>query len=160
MLKGKGGMVKIFTMEFLRERILWIVIIAVLIMFMIGMIAYIASFRSHIISLQQQIAKENEKLKIALRDIPTLDYSDIERLKDYGLQDPVTDITVDLKKHPELIPYEAVLGGTMRFHKAYVLTPEWVLANFDDGHIGGHMLLEYDVSDGTISWRIVASYLY
>lgn len=151
---------KIFTMEFLRERVSWIIIICVLIMFIIGMIAYIASFRSHIISLQKQIAKENEKLKIALRDIPTLDYSDIERLKDHGLQDPVEDITRDLEKHEELIPYEAVHGGTMRFHKVYVLTPKWVLADFDDGHIGGHMLLEYDVSDGTISWRIVASYLY
>lgn len=151
---------KIFTMEFLRARMWWIVIAAVLVMFIIGTFSYIISFRSHIISLQKQIAKENEKLKIALRDIPTLNYTDIERLKDCGLEDPVTDVAHDLKKHPEFIPYKAVLGGTMRFHNVYVLTPQWVLANFDDGHIGGDMLLEYNVSEGTISWRIVASYVY
>lgn len=150
-----------FNENFPKERIFWIGLSAVLIIFIIILFTYIMGFRRQIMAIQELLAKENEKLKVALRDIPTLDHSEIELLKDYGLQDPVTGIADNLEKHTELIPYQAVLGGTMRFHKVYVLTTKWVLASFEDGHIVGNMLLEYSVSyGGDITWRIVASYLH
>jgi len=87
----------------------------------------------------------------------------IERLKRKGLQDPIKDIITDLMKYNELIPYEGTLGGTMGFYhedNIHILSPKWVFASFEDGHTGGHMLLEYQVSnEGTISWKVIDSYL-
>ena len=42
----------------------------------------------------------------------------------------------------------------------WILTKKWALALFEDGHIGGYILLEYTVSDnGEISWKVIDSYL-
>ncbi len=84
--------------------------------------------------------------------------AEIEQLKRKGLADPIQDLAVDLVKHPELIPMEPVLGGTMDFWRdaVMVLGPGRVRAEFEDGHIGGHMILEYQVSDsGKISWTVL-----
>jgi len=65
--------------------------------------------------------------------------------------------------HNELIPYKGALGGTMKFfheNNIHILSPNWVLAYFEDGHNFGEMLLEYQVlKDGAISWRVIDSYL-
>jgi len=88
---------------------------------------------------------------------------DIERMRRKGLKDPVKDIISDLTQHRELIPYKGILGGTMNFYsesKIWILTNRWVLAYFEDGHIGGYLLLEYEVtSDGGIKWKTLASYI-
>ena len=34
-----------------------------------------------------------------------------------------------------------------------LLDPPYVFAAFDDGHIGGHMLLSYEISEGKIEWK-------
>ncbi len=68
----------------------------------------------------------------------------------------------DLMKHPELIPYDGVLGGTMGFYDTegiQVLSDRWVFAGFDDGHINGYMLLSYRNNDGKIYWEVIDSYL-
>ena len=66
-------------------------------------------------------------------------------------------------QHRELIPYEGVMGGTMGFYSQkdiHILSSRWVLAAFEDGHIGGHMLLEYRVDPGgKIHWRVIVAYL-
>lgn len=72
------------------------------------------------------------------------------------------DIINDLRKHPELIPYDGVLGGTMGFYDPegiHILSDRWVFAGFDDGHINGYMLLSYSINDGKISWEVIDSYL-
>ena len=88
---------------------------------------------------------------------------DIQAMKKKGLADPVRDIIADLKQHRELIPYKGTLGGTMNFYddgKIWILTKKWVLAYFEDGHVAGYLLLEYDVSQGgRIAWKTIASYL-
>lgn len=98
-----------------------------------------------------------------LRNRPRLWSWDIERFKKKGLKQPQKDIIADLRKHNELIPYEGVRGGRMGFYfedNIWVLTKKWVLAYFEDGHIDGYMLLEYQVSDdGKISWKVIKSYL-
>jgi hypothetical protein len=81
-------------------------------------------------------------------------------MKKKGLSDPIQDIISDLMKHNELIPYKGVLGGTMRFYEKEIriLTNKWVLAYFEDGHIGGYLLLEYKISDsGKIDWKRIVS---
>lgn len=48
----------------------------------------------------------------------------------------------------------------MRYSKIHILSPQWVFAGFDDGHIAGEMLLAYEVADDTaIRWYVIASYL-
>lgn len=88
----------------------------------------------------------------------------IAELKEMGLADPVNDLKADLKSHPELIPYKGRLGGTMGFRfpdKIYIASSQWVLAYFEDGHVGGMVLLKFAVSDkGLISWKVADSFLY
>lgn len=87
---------------------------------------------------------------------------DVEALRDLGLANPVHDLLADLEKHPELIPSKGVLGGTMLFasSESAVLSPEWVMGYFEDGHIAGHCLLEYRVQPGGhIFWKRLAAKL-
>jgi len=82
---------------------------------------------------------------------PELKGEDLEELQRKGLKDPLKEIVAGLQKHPELIPYKGVLGGRMGFYFAdmiWVLNKKWVFAYFEDGHIGGWMLLEFKVSQG------------
>ena len=109
---------------------------------------------------------EEEILRVkleALKDGPVLRMGDISRLQKQGLVDPEEDLIADLIQHRELIPYEGVMGGTMGFYSKkdiHVLTSRWVLASFEDGHIGGNMLLEYSVSPGgKIHWRVIVASL-
>jgi hypothetical protein len=88
---------------------------------------------------------------------------DLALLKDQGLEDPVADLIADLQQHPELIPHPGVLGGVMRWTSAdeiRVLSRRWIYAVFDDGHIGGESLLQYDLrAEGQISWKVLESQL-
>jgi len=88
---------------------------------------------------------------------------DIQAMKRADLKDPLKDIISDLKRHRELIPYKGSMGGTMNFYgrsKVWILTKKWALAYFEDGHIGGYLLLEYDITKGGgINWKTLASYL-
>jgi len=88
---------------------------------------------------------------------------DIQAMKRAGLKDRLKDIISDLKRHRELIPYEGSMGGTMNFYgrsKMWILTKKWALAYFEDGHNGGYLLLEYEVTKGGgINWKTLASYL-
>jgi hypothetical protein len=83
-----------------------------------------------------------------------LDDSDIEILRQKGLSDPARQLRDSLNTHPELIPFDPVLGGTMFFDDIDVLQPPLVFANFEDGHIDGSVLFEYEVeSGGHIRWK-------
>lgn len=113
------------------------------------------------------LVAQNNNLNTLLRtrknDMPNninLYNLDIERLKEKGLSNPVQDIVSDLTKHRELIPYEGILGGTMRFYdrEIWILNKKWAFAYFEDGHYGGYLLLEYNVTDtGKIYWIKIAS---
>jgi hypothetical protein len=85
---------------------------------------------------------------------------EIEILQTKGLDDPVNELRDDLAAHTELIPYEGVRGGKMRFvrHTIAILSTRWVYAEFEDGHVSGDCLLEYDVGgDGTITWKMISA---
>ena len=112
--------------------------------------------------LIEQNKNLNRLLQIRKNDMPnniSLYSRNIEILKEKGLSNPVQDIVSNLTKHQELIPYKGVLGGTMGFYdkEIWVLNNKWVFAYFEDGHYGGHMLLEYNVTDnGKINWKRIA----
>jgi hypothetical protein len=71
-------------------------------------------------------------------------------------------IIADLVRHPELIPFDGLEGGTMRFYPAQssVIAPGWAYGYFEDGHIAGHGLFEYQAGpDGKIRWKRLAAKL-
>ena len=75
-----------------------------------------------------------------------------------SIENPEEYIAGQLKEHPEKIPMDAVLGGTMQFRQVQVLTEDWVLAVYDDGHVQGKSIFEYELQpDGDIEFSHVAS---
>lgn len=105
-------------------------------------------------------AERAERLSVGpVRQRVLLHEFELARLRDLGLQDPVADLKADLATHPEIIPYEGVLGGRMAFYDkdAMVFLPGgYVYAPADDGHYEVHALLRYEVSPGgAIRWRLV-----
>jgi hypothetical protein len=87
-----------------------------------------------------------------------LEPEDLVQLMKAGLTDPARQIRDSLAAHPELIPYPGVLGGTMRVtpDEVVILSTDLVWAPFDDGHVLGEMLLEYNViPGGRITWKRV-----
>jgi hypothetical protein len=110
--------------------------------------------------------RERKTLQAKLNAFPggsLLPGGDIAHLNKQGISRLEENLATDLMGHRELIPYEGVMGGTMGFYSKediHVLTSRWVLASFEDGHIGGHMLLEYRVGPGgNISWRVLSAYM-
>lgn len=59
------------------------------------------------------------------------------------IEDPVSHVKNALQKQPEIISLDPVLGGNMEFRQITVLTEEWVLAYYDDGHVQGKAIYEY-----------------
>ncbi|MDF2892355.1 MAG: hypothetical protein K0R80_2722 [Clostridia bacterium] len=117
--------------------------------------------------LQSEIAGINDKLEAAnkeLADLPQIQEFEIAQLKQKGLKDPVKDLTEDLMKRNDLIPYKGVLGGTMGFYfedHIHIISSEWAAAYFEDGHQNGIMLLKYNIQkDGKIRWYVIDSLLY
>jgi hypothetical protein len=116
----------------------------------------IENYKRETDSLKAQNKMLSRKIENDTRNNISLYSYEIEKLKQKGLYDPIKEIISDLTEHPELIPAKGILGGTMRFFESeiYILNNKWVFAYFEDGHIGGYMLLEYNVSDnGEITWN-------
>ena len=73
------------------------------------------------------------------------------------IDNPEAFITEDLSKRPELIPLDAVLGGTMAFRKVEVLSDKWVMAIYDDGHIQGQAIFQYRLlPDKSVAYEVIA----
>jgi len=70
-------------------------------------------------------------------------------------------LKADLQKRADLIKHQPVLGGTMYFPESgiRILTDKWVIAEFEDGHILGYALLNYEVKSGKINWTVIDSYI-
>jgi hypothetical protein len=92
-----------------------------------------------------------------------LDPLETDELQRRGLKDPVMDLKSDLMSHPELIPYEGTMGGTMRFPtpSSIILLPGgYAHARFEDGHISGEAIFTFSVDmGGRIQWQRIAARL-
>lgn len=113
---------------------------------------------AELILLESEIQKRDEMIKT----LPQLEQPMLLRLQSKGFKGEPKEIVSDLMKHSELIPYEGVLGGTMGFYdekSIHVISDQWVLASFSDGHTSGYMLLKYDWNQGEFSWKVIDSYL-
>lgn len=75
-----------------------------------------------------------------------------------SIEDPKEFIKAALKKQPERIPLEPVVGGSMQFREVKVLTNDWVLGIYDDGHIQGKSIYSYKLQpDGRLKFTHVTS---
>jgi hypothetical protein len=171
---------KFVGIQLSRERIVWILITLALVISVLVLWRIHSTYDSRLadaLEWERAMTIQIEDVKDSLKEtqellqleqkssagLPKLYDWELKRLREKGLEDPVNDLIADLMEHPELIPYQGILGGQMGFYSAnqiHVLTPKWVFASFDDGHMSGHMFLEYQVSPGgRISWRVVDSYI-
>jgi hypothetical protein len=84
-----------------------------------------------------------------------LDEVDIAGLKQEGLEDPPKQLRESLDSRSDLIPFPGV-HGTMSFvpESIVLLEPHFAFAKFEDGLVGGSILLEYEVlTGGKIGWK-------
>ena len=72
-------------------------------------------------------------------------------------------ISKDLLNNNSLIPYEGVLGGNPGFYidnEIFLIENKTVVACWSDGHIGGFMILQYDIdSFGNFKWKVLDGFL-
>lgn len=108
---------------------------------------------------QQQ--KLNDSLQKALETkFYAHDYSVFFGKEYEEIEDPETYIAEALKKQKDLIPLKAVLGGNMEFRQVQVISEEWVLAIYDDGHVQGKSIFAYELQeDGEMEFAEVATKL-
>lgn len=90
--------------------------------------------------------------------IPRLE---VEWLRQLGLRDPIRDLVADLRRHPELLPFQPPPKhsqfGFYDSTRIRVLTNRWVYAYTHDGHGERHVLLRYRVREGgAIDWKVIA----
>ncbi|MGC9490232.1 MAG: hypothetical protein ACP5CD_03285 [Thermovirgaceae bacterium] len=119
--------------------------------------------RSEISFLQAQISdfvltenileKKNESLRQAIPPGPDWDQRVTE-----SITNPRERVLEDLLSRRDLLPWEGVLGGTMKIHRAqdvWFFGPSWCLAYVEDGHIGGYLLLSYKIRETEIEWDLL-----
>ncbi len=104
------------------------------------------------------LKEDNDMLQKQLDAAQILDEFDLSQLEDMGISSP-SEIEQDLINHPEVIPQEGVLGGTMFFTKVVLVNDHWAYAEYEDGHVMGEGLFSYtvDSSDGSIVWGVVST---
>jgi hypothetical protein len=86
---------------------------------------------------------------------------DIRRFQKRGLANPEEDIVNDLLKQNRLIQFDSHAGVNWRIDKneTIILSNKWVFTKFDDGHMLGSILLQYQVENGIITWEVISQYL-
>ena len=98
----------------------------------------------------QNALEEQEHLNDSLRQV--IEQEDLQ--EDFPIyfgrgfdtiENPEEFIVNSLEQHPDLIPLSPVLGGTMEFRQIKVLTGDWVLGIYDDGHVQGKSIFSYKI---------------
>lgn len=64
-----------------------------------------------------------------------------------NIDNPADFIESSLRRQTELIPIDAVLGGTMAFGNVQILGSEWLIADFGDGHILGFAIYKFRLNE-------------
>ncbi len=83
--------------------------------------------------------------------------TDSRALLENGIENPEEHIKDALRKRLDLIPMEAVLGGTMHYSNIQLLGDQWVIADFEDGHVYGKAILDYTVDNkNEVKFKLIA----
>lgn len=110
--------------------------------------------------LQQQIDSLNTALQEAqsIQDYWFYPENEGAVFSEKGIKNPKKAIEDALRGKPELIPMEAVLGGTMRFGNIEILSDKWVIADYDDGHVTGKSIYRYQLTNNkTFTFELMDS---
>ena len=150
--------------------ILWIAFTALAVLLVVLLLALNSMQRNSLHKMEEsnirlaerlatlQAAREGETRASLDRNLPDAARAALQR---HGVR--AGDLVANLMRHPELIPHEGTHSGTMGFYSEEnitILTDRYVLAQFDDGHISGWMLLRYEIGEnGKIAWTAIDSYL-
>ena len=84
--------------------------------------------------------------------------SDLKRLKEQGLGNPIEDLKNSLIENQSLLLTDSLIDGRQRILKEYIvlLIDQRVLAYWETGHSDGVIYTVYDVGDnGRITWKII-----
>jgi len=101
--------------------------------------------------IHQLKAQNDSLIKILSERIPDTNYwfnphYDSGKFTHLGIENPDEFIKNALREKPELIPADAVLGGTMYFGNIQLLSDKWLIAEFEDGHIYGRAIFQYQLN--------------
>ncbi|MGC9371930.1 MAG: hypothetical protein ACP5DY_01270 [Thermovirgaceae bacterium] len=102
---------------------------------------------------EKLLEEKNERCREAVPPGP--DWK--ERITE-SISDPRDHVLDDLLSRRDLVPWEGVLGGTMKIHRGqdvWFFGPSWCLAYAEDGHIGGYMLLSYEIEETKVEWKLL-----
>lgn len=92
------------------------------------------------------------------RELKSNIWLDEDYFNDKGITNPTELVYEALSQKPELIPLKAVLGGNMSLGRVQLLSSKWLIAEYDDGHVMGKSLYEYDIKDdGTVTFKLLRS---
>lgn len=61
--------------------------------------------------------------------------------------------------HP-LVPYASMTGNKMMINSIRLLNHKWIIADFSDGKYWGEMLVNYEIVDGNLKFRLQDYLLY
>lgn len=110
--------------------------------------------------LQQELEQTEEEHDAPVSTFRPLSDYELRRFEQKGISDPVSFLRDELQDRPDLIPAEAVLGGTMHFYDReaiHIISDRWVFAEYEDGHVMGQVLLSYHIDeDRTVNWEVIA----
>ncbi len=76
-----------------------------------------------------------------------------------GIENPEEFIINSLKRKPELIPTEGVLGGKMQFVKVLLLGKNHLIAYYEDGHIAGKAIYYFEYKNGKVEFDMLIAYM-
>ncbi|MDY6788122.1 MAG: hypothetical protein SVK54_08370 [candidate division WOR-3 bacterium] len=130
------------------------ILTVILIIFIISGITVSRRYRE----LSRKYTALSEKYSEKQSDLIT--DTEIEYFKRKGIEDPLRQLKDDLMNRDELIETSGQLGGTMGFHDrdaVNILNRYWVYAPFDDGHVQGYMILEYQFKGDSVLWNVIES---
>lgn len=121
----------------------------------------LAKIQAENVLLKKQAADAAQKVEAVQAELaafkkqaqltPKLEPYMLASIQRAGIADPERLIE-DLKQHPAVIPSEAVLGGTMHFTQVGLINERWVYGAFEDGHIAGAAVFEWQLQNGEIIW--------
>lgn len=106
-------------------------------------------------SLREVLVLKSEEIEVS--EIPHWYYPETDSRKLSGIDDPEEYIKSALLEKTDLIPMEAVLGGTMHYNNIQLLGNNWLIADFEDGHVYGKALFEYAIrEENKLHFKIIA----
>ena len=114
-----------------------------------------------IISENEDLVKRNDSLRKVINVLEDNDWFDNDfegkNFIDKGIENPEVEIVDELRNRADLIPLEAVLGGTMSFDKIQIVSNKWIIASYSDGHISGRSIYEFKLNKNVFEFKIIDS---